>query len=150
MWIFKDLDPKNDFKYSMYLLFLVVKSASFLANAINNSTTICYQYYIINYDSMCVCVCVYVCVCVCLYVCVNVCVCVLAGRLWPLLVSCRLAAWSSGMILGLGPRGPGFNLGAALLHQSLNACCAWCAGRFFCVCVCGCVCVLLLDFHNPL
>ena len=22
---------------------------------------------------------------------------------------CRLAAWSSGMILGLGPRGPGFN-----------------------------------------
>ena len=23
--------------------------------------------------------------------------------------SCRLAAWSSGMILGLGPRGPGFN-----------------------------------------
>ena len=21
------------------------------------------------------------------------------------------------------------------MHQSMNACCAWCAGRFFCVCV---------------
>ncbi len=70
MWIFKDLDPKNDFKCSMYLLFLLEKSASFLANAINNSTTICYQYYIINYGSMCVCVCVCMCVCLCVSVCV--------------------------------------------------------------------------------
>ena len=77
---------------------------------------------------LCFVPCVSVCVCVCVSVCVSVwqCVCVSAclfvGRsvgqcvgvfvvvfVLEVLDSCRLAAWSSGMILGLGPRGPGFN-----------------------------------------
>jgi uncharacterized membrane protein len=77
-----------------------------------------------------------------------VCVCVLAGRLWPLLVSCRLAAWSSGMILGLGPRGPGFNSRSGPFAVVSN-----CVLRMVCpalvLCVCVCVCVLRFGLRNP-
>ena len=69
-------------------------------------------------------------------VCVCVCVCVLAGRLWSLLVSCRLAAWSSGMILGLGPRGPGFNSRSGPFATVSNCVLRMvCQARVLCVCV---------------
>jgi hypothetical protein len=77
-----------------------------------------------------------------LVACVCVCVCVLAGRLWPLLVSCRLAAWSSGMILGLGPRGPGFNSRSGPFAAVSNCVLRMvCPALALCVCVCVCVCV---------
>ena len=56
--------------------------------------------------SVCLCVCVVACRFDWLSVCVGVFVFVFVLRFSG---SCRLAAWSSGMILGLGPRGPGFN-----------------------------------------
>ena len=49
--------------------------------------------------------------------------------------SCCLAAWSSGMILGLGPRGPGFNSRSGPLRMRCVR---------VCVCVCVCVCVRAL------
>ena len=89
------------------------------------------------------CVCLYVCVYVFLCVWVSVCRCVCASACLPVglsvclsvgvsvfvfvlgvLDSCRLAAWSSGMILGLGPRGPGFNSrsGPSAYHACSIAC----------------------------
>jgi hypothetical protein len=58
--------------------------------------------------TVCLCVCVSACLRVCLVVglCVSVSLCLCA---LGVLGYCRPAAWSSGMILGLGPRGPGFN-----------------------------------------
>ena len=82
--------------------------------------------------------------CVLARVCVCVCVCVLAGRLCPLLVSCRLAAWSSGMILGLGPRGPGFNSRSGPFATVSN-----CVLRMVCQARVLCVCVLRFGSHNP-
>ena len=65
---------------------------------------------------LCVCVSVFVSVCRCIgvvacrFVCLSVCVGVFVFVfVLGFSGSCRLAAWSSGMILGLGPRGPGFN-----------------------------------------
>jgi hypothetical protein len=81
-----------------------------------------------RYRLCCVpCVSVFVCVCVspslCLCVCVSACVSVFVFVL-SVLDSCRLAAWSSGMILGLGPRGPGFNSrsGPSAHHACSMAC----------------------------
>jgi hypothetical protein len=64
----------------------------------------------------CLCVCVSVCLCVCVSACLRVCLAVglfvgvfVFVFVFGVLGYCRPAAWSSGMILGLGPRGPGFN-----------------------------------------
>ena len=54
----------------------------------------------------CVGVCVLASVCLGFSVCLCASVCLFAFGFWS---SCCLAAWSSGMIPGLGPRGPGFN-----------------------------------------
>ena len=87
--------------------------------------------------SMCLCVCVYVCLCgcvsVCLCVCVSACLCFclfvflfvdvfVFVFVLGVLGCCRLAAWSSGMILGLGPIGPGFNSRSGPYHACSIAC----------------------------
>ena len=67
---------------------------------------VCLRLCVAVFVSVCLCVCVVACRFVCLSVCVGVFVFVFVLGFSG---SCRLAAWSSGMILGLGPRGPGFN-----------------------------------------
>ena len=71
-----------------------------------HSTTACVLFHVCRFVcvSAGVSVCLRVCVSVWLLVCVSVSLCV-----FGVLGCCRSAAWSSGMILGLGPRGPGFN-----------------------------------------
>ena len=56
--------------------------------------------------------------------------------------SCRSAAWSSGMILGLGPRGPGFNSRSGPFATVSNCVLRMvCQARVLCVC-CGLVCTI--------
>jgi hypothetical protein len=71
--------------------------------------------------SVCRCICVVACRFVCLSVCVGVFVFVFV---FGFSGSCRLAAWSIGMIPGLGPRGPGFNSrsGPAAHHACSISC----------------------------
>jgi hypothetical protein len=76
---------------------------------------------------VCVCVCFRLCVCLRLCVFVSLCLCVCVSMcmfVLGVLGSCCLAAWSSGMILGLGPRGPGFNSrsGPSAQHACSIAC----------------------------
>ena len=90
--------------------------------------------------SMCRCVCVWSRLCVWVSVCVCVCVsvCLFALVFWS---SCCLAAWSSGMIPGLGPRGPGFNSRSGPFDiDGVHCTCVlgWSVGLACRGCVCTC------------